>query len=102
MSAKSRNIKSDLKKVDGVPLTSADYEELPELNDEFFERADEYQGSRLIRRGRPPAENPKVLLSVRYSQEVVDYFRSTGPGWQSRMNQALKEWIDSQGGRPTK
>lgn len=44
-------------------------------------------------RGRPRSGEPKVLLSVRYSQEVVDFFRATGKGWQSRMNDALKDWI---------
>lgn len=37
----------------------------------------------------------KVLLSVRYSPEVVDYFKSTGEGWQTRMDEALKEWVAS-------
>jgi uncharacterized protein (DUF4415 family) len=39
---------------------------------------------------RPPA---KKLLSIRYSTEVVDYFRHTGPGWQTRMDEVLKAWI---------
>lgn len=37
----------------------------------------------------------KILLSVRYSPEVVDYFRATGEGWQSRMDEALREWVAS-------
>lgn len=37
----------------------------------------------------------KVLLSVRYSPEVVDYFKSTGEGWQRRMDEALQEWMAS-------
>jgi len=32
-------------------------------------------------------------LSIRYSPEVVDYFRATGSGWQTRMDEALKEWM---------
>ncbi len=35
----------------------------------------------------------KILLSVQYSPEVVDYFKSTGDGWQTRMDAALKEWV---------
>jgi uncharacterized protein (DUF4415 family) len=34
---------------------------------------------------------PTILLSVRYSPEVVDYIKSTGEGWQTRMEGALKE-----------
>jgi uncharacterized protein (DUF4415 family) len=37
----------------------------------------------------------KVLLSVRYSPEVVEYFKATGEGWQRRMDDALKEWMAS-------
>lgn len=35
----------------------------------------------------------KAQLTVRYSPEVVAYFRATGKGWQARMDAALKEWI---------
>jgi uncharacterized protein (DUF4415 family) len=38
------------------------------------------------------AKSGKVLLSIRYSPEVVAYFKSTGKGWQKRMDDALKEW----------
>ncbi len=44
-------------------------------------------------RGRPRSENKKLLLSVRYSQEVVAYFKSTGEGWQSRMDAVLREYV---------
>lgn len=35
----------------------------------------------------------KVSVTVRYSPEVVDYFKKTGRGWQTKMDEALKEWI---------
>jgi uncharacterized protein (DUF4415 family) len=44
-------------------------------------------------RGRPKLENPKLLVSVRYSQEVVEYFKSTGAGWQSRMDSVLRAYV---------
>jgi uncharacterized protein (DUF4415 family) len=47
-------------------------------------------------RGRPRSENKKVLLSVRYSPEVVAYFKSTGEGWQARMDSVLKEYVARQ------
>jgi uncharacterized protein (DUF4415 family) len=43
----------------------------------------------------PGKKAKKVLLSVRYSPEVVDHFKSTGEGWQTRMDEALKEWLAS-------
>lgn len=47
----------------------------------------------LKRVGRPRAANPKVLLSVRYDKDIVDAFKARGPGWQTRMNEALREWL---------
>lgn len=41
----------------------------------------------------PGKKAKKILLSVRYSPEVVEYFKSTGKGWQTRMDEALKEWV---------
>lgn len=37
----------------------------------------------------------KISLTIQYSSEVVEYFRNIGPGWQSRMDDALKEWINA-------
>lgn len=43
---------------------------------------------------RGPQTSPtKQLVSVRYSPEVLQYFKSTGVGWQTRMNEALLEWV---------
>jgi uncharacterized protein (DUF4415 family) len=46
--------------------------------------------------GRPKLENPKQLVSIRYSQEVLEFFRATGAGWQSRMDGVLKEHVEKQ------
>jgi uncharacterized protein (DUF4415 family) len=50
-------------------------------------------------RGRPKSESKKLLLSVRYSPEVVAYFKSTGEGWQSRMDGVLREYVEKQSRR---
>lgn len=44
-------------------------------------------------RGRPKSANAKQLVSVRYSPEVLAYFKSTGDGWQSRMDGVLREYV---------
>jgi uncharacterized protein (DUF4415 family) len=44
-------------------------------------------------RGRPRSENKKLLVSVRYSPEVLAYFRSTGEGWQARMDGVLCQYV---------
>lgn len=44
------------------------------------------------RRGRGPQKEPtKVAVSLRLSREVVERFKAGGPGWQSRMDDALKK-----------
>jgi len=44
-------------------------------------------------RGRPKSANKKLLVSVRYSPEVVAYFKSTGEGWQTRMDGVLQQYV---------
>jgi uncharacterized protein (DUF4415 family) len=44
-------------------------------------------------RGRPKSVNAKQLVSVRYSPEVLAYFKSTGEGWQSRMDGVLRQYV---------
>jgi uncharacterized protein (DUF4415 family) len=52
-----------------------------------------------LRRARGPGQKPrKIQLTVRYSPEVVAYFKGTGQGWQARMDAALKEWIAQHSG----
>jgi len=48
-----------------------------------------------VKVGRPKAEITKTPISIRLSAEVVDYFRSTGKGWQTRIDNALREYIES-------
>ena len=43
----------------------------------------------------PQKEPTKERISIRLSREVVDEFRKTGRGWQSRIDQALKDWLKS-------
>jgi len=42
-------------------------------------------------RGRPPAENPKQQISLRLDPEVIEGFRAQGSGWQTRINNALRD-----------
>lgn len=47
----------------------------------------------LRRVGRPLSASPKVAVTVRYDKDVIDGFQAGGPGWQTRMNNALREWL---------
>ena len=46
-----------------------------------------------VRRGRPPVAKPKVSTTIRLSQDVIDHFKASGRGWQTRIDKALREWI---------
>ncbi|PTQ64113.1 BrnA antitoxin family protein [Celeribacter persicus] len=41
--------------------------------------------------GRPKSDKPKVAVSLRLDQEIVARFKASGPGWQTRMNDALRD-----------
>lgn len=41
--------------------------------------------------GRPKAQNPKVAVSLRLDPDVVSRFKAQGPGWQTRINDALRQ-----------
>ncbi len=49
--------------------------------------------------GRPRAEVTKERITIRLSREVVETFRATGAGWQTRMDEVLKEWVRAHGSR---
>ena len=49
-----------------------------------------------VRRGRPPVARPKISTTIRLSQDVIDHFRADGKGWQTRIDEALREWIRSE------
>jgi uncharacterized protein (DUF4415 family) len=70
-----------------------DPDDAPELDDEWFDGADLKVGDKVIRRGRPKAETTKERITIRLSRGVVDHFRATGPGWQSRLDAALLDWV---------
>ena len=48
-----------------------------------------------IRRGRPPLEITKEKTSSRISRDVIDQFKASGDDWQSRIDNALKDWLKS-------
>lgn len=67
----------------------------PEATRAFFTQADLIRKGKVVRRGkRGPQKAPtKKLVSLRLSSEVVDHFRSTGRGWQTRIDSTLLKSI---------
>ena len=81
----------------GGPLTD-DPDDAPELLQAFFEDAEIRQGDVVVRPyrgpGRPSVENPKVQVTLRLDADLLGRLRASGSGWQSRLNDAVRAWMD--------
>src|SRR6267143_1520446 len=64
MPAKKRALGSDLKKIDRHVVQPHEYDEIPELTEEWFASVDHRRGGKLVRRGRPKSDDPKQLGSL--------------------------------------
>ena len=47
------------------------------------------------RAGRPAGSGNKEQVAIRFDKDILSYFRAAGSGWQTRMNNALKEWLST-------
>lgn len=47
------------------------------------------------KRGRPPSATAKKHVNIRLDADIVQSFRRTGDGWQTRLNTAFREWLSS-------
>lgn len=83
--ASRRALKSDLARVDAHKVKASEYEEIPELTDEMLARA------RINKGGRPVSPNPRKLISLRLPADVIERWKATGPGWQTRMAERLSK-----------
>ncbi len=78
---------------------SWDDDDLPEWTDDQFARAQFSIGGKIVREaqgtltkpGRPLSENPKKQVTLRLDPDVLEKFRATGRGWQSRINAELRK-----------
>jgi uncharacterized protein (DUF4415 family) len=73
-----------LQQVDAHAIAPDEYADLPELTEEMLSRASLKKG------GRPVSANPRKPISLRLPAEVIERWRATGPGWQTRMAERLK------------
>jgi len=87
-------------------LEDWDPDDAPILTPEMAARAQISIGDKIIReadpplgtrRGRPPKPNGerKVLVSLRLAPDILEWFRATGPGWQSRIEELLRREVRS-------
>jgi len=68
-----------------------DPDDAPELTDTFFDEAEIRSGDKIVRRGRPPLQNPKQAVKLRLDADVLAAYRKTGAGWQTRINADLRK-----------
>lgn len=80
-----RTLKSDLAKVDAHTIRAHEYKELPELSEQALSRAVVNKG------GRPRSANPRKLISIRLPVDVIERWKATGPGWQTRIAERLSK-----------
>jgi uncharacterized protein (DUF4415 family) len=74
---------SDLKRVDAHVIKPHEYKELPELTEDMLAQATVRKG------GRPKSLNPRQMISLRLPPDVIERWKATGPGWQTRMAERL-------------
>jgi uncharacterized protein (DUF4415 family) len=86
---KAKYSPADLAEVSDNPeLTKADIAEMRPFAEALPELAAK------LRRARGPQNAPtKLSTTIRLSPDVIGYFKSSGRGWQSRIDEALKEWV---------
>ncbi|OQP84208.1 hypothetical protein BTR14_20620 [Rhizobium rhizosphaerae] len=70
-----------------------DPDDAPELTDAWFEQADQHEAGKLVKRGRPPLDQPKKHINIRLDADLVDRLKADGPGWQSRANTLLRKAV---------
>ncbi|MDR3631449.1 MAG: BrnA antitoxin family protein [Desulfocapsaceae bacterium] len=88
-----------------TPSSWVDPDDAPELTDEFFKNATMTIGDRVVSkdeyreavkktlRGRPAGTGAKSTTTIRLDNDILTLFKSTGRGWQTRVNNALREWL---------
>jgi uncharacterized protein (DUF4415 family) len=75
---------SDLRRLRNMKDEEIDYSDSPELDEAFFEKA-------VI-----VLPQPKASVSIRLDQEVLDWFKAQGKGYQTRINALLRAYMEAQ------
>jgi uncharacterized protein (DUF4415 family) len=92
MSAKERGSQatfgSDLEKVDAHVIAPAEYEETPELGDNFFQGATAHKGGEPL---HPPHSSSQQEVTLSVDRDVLERFRATGNDWPKRVNEVLRK-----------
>ena len=79
----SKDIESDLKRIDAMGDQDIDYSDIPELDDEFFKTA------------RVVVSPGKKQLTIRLDEDVLAWLKAQGKGYQSRINAILRAYYEA-------
>ena len=83
MKEKKRSIKTDLKRLDAMTDDEIDYSDIPELDDDFWENAEWFEGN-------------KKPISLRLDQDIYFFFKERGKGYQTAINNVLRQYMEAQ------
>ena len=78
-----RKLESELQRLAARPEEEVELSEVPELDEAFFREAE----------WRPPIKQP---VTIRLDADVLEWFRSQGPGYQTRINRLLRRFMEAQ------
>ena len=84
MSANKKSIKRTLKRLDAMKDEAIDYSDVPPLSPEMFAQA-------LVQKGLQSAPR-KAQITLRLDEDVLEWFRNQGKGYQTRINEILKAY----------
>jgi uncharacterized protein (DUF4415 family) len=82
----SRKSRTDWKRVDALKDDKINFSDAPELTPQMFARA-------VVRRGLKPVARKK-LLTLRIDSDVVEWYKSQGSGYQTRINALLRAYME--------
>ena len=69
----------------------SDPDDAPKLTQAWADEADAFTDTKLVRRGRPRMAQTKQHVSLRLDPDIIEKFKADGPGWQARINDALRK-----------
>ena len=84
MSANKKSIERTLKRLDAMKDEAIDYSDIPPLSPDMFAQA-------LVQKGVQPARR-KAQITLRLDEDVLEWFRSQGKGYQTQINAILKAY----------
>ncbi|ACI56876.1 conserved hypothetical protein-like protein [Rhizobium leguminosarum bv. trifolii WSM2304] len=75
---------------DNPPLSKEEMARAKPFKEAFPDVAEKMEKA-IAARGRPKLDNPKQPLNIRLDTDIIQFYKATGKGWQSRMNDALRK-----------